>query len=150
MTIPYRKVDWKYVLTDDYEHIFTARFFFGKGFRIKPYQGDHYTVTLNGILFEAGFGWDGPSGPTVDTENSMRAALVHDALYRAIWSTGSRNYRRRADREFRRILKEDGMSMLRRWLWWIGVRCFGGAHMKRYTVRDIAGTQGATFGSAAS
>ena len=31
-----------------------------------------------------GFVWDGPSGPTIDTQGWMRASAVHDALYRAL------------------------------------------------------------------
>ena len=77
------------------------------------------------IHFETGYQWDGPSGPTIDTCNAMRASLVHDGLYQAIregWL--EQRARKRADREFHRILKKDGMIFWRRWLWYWGVRLF--------------------------
>ena len=63
----------------------------------------------------------------------MRASLIHDALYQvcrtyesdmgsAIWG----RLRKVSDWEFRRILKEDGMFFLRRWVWWGAVRRLGG------------------------
>ena len=77
------------------------------------------------IKFAKEYAWDGPSGPTADTENSMRASLVHDGLYQAMRERKLRlTARGIADKEFRRILKDDGMSFLRRWIWWLGVRCF--------------------------
>lgn len=33
------------------------------------------------ITIYKGYRWDGPSGPTFDTDTFMNAALVHDALY---------------------------------------------------------------------
>ena len=33
------------------------------------------------LVIQKGYAWDGPSGPTIDTENFMRGSLVHDALY---------------------------------------------------------------------
>jgi hypothetical protein len=41
-------------------------------------------ITLDrfGCLFiRKGYAWDGASGPTFDTDSSMEASLVHDALY---------------------------------------------------------------------
>jgi len=32
----------------------------------------------------SGYAWDGASGPTWDTKNSMRGSLVHDILYQLI------------------------------------------------------------------
>ncbi len=69
--------------------------------------------------------WDGPSGPTIDTENSMRAGLVHDALYQLMRSgalESSRKNRVAADKTFRSLLKKDGMGIVRRNLWYAVVR----------------------------
>jgi len=33
------------------------------------------------LVIRKGYAWDGPSGPTVDTRDSLRGSLVHDALY---------------------------------------------------------------------
>ena len=77
------------------------------------------------------YAWDGPSGPTIDTKNSMRASLVHDVLYQTIREKGlPYEFRKRADLEFRRILKSDGMSFPRRWIWWTAVRLLGGGHAR--------------------
>lgn len=32
----------------------------------------------------AGYAWDGPSGPTIDTRSFMRGSLAHDALYQLL------------------------------------------------------------------
>jgi hypothetical protein len=39
----------------------------------------------NGVLtVAAGYAWDGPSGPTLDTPATMRASLEHDVFYQMI------------------------------------------------------------------
>ena len=92
-------------------------------------DGEWFSIVPGSILIYAGYAWDGASGPTIDSENSMAASLVHDAFYQAI-RTGQvpGSFRRRADGIFRDILKEDGMSFARRWLWYFGVRLFGGKY----------------------
>lgn len=84
------------------------------------------------VQVKAHYAWDGPSGPTLDTDNSLRASLLHDALYQAMREKllPARRNRRLADREFRLVLARDGMFFLRRWLWWIAVRLFA-AHAAR-------------------
>ncbi len=74
-----------------------------------------------------GFIWDGPSGPTYDSPSSMRASLIHDVLYSLI-SKGvlPKDYRKAADREFRRIAIEDDMWRWRAWVWYYSLRVFGG------------------------
>lgn len=66
---------FKYQLTEDF-CIMTA---------IQPEETVEWLfVTLcdDGLLIiKRGWAWDGPSGLTLDTKNSMVAALVHDALY---------------------------------------------------------------------
>lgn len=78
------------------------------------------------IRIAKGFGWDGPSGWTYDTDNSMRASLIHDVLYHCL-RDGVLPMRVRggADREFRVILKSDGMSFIRRWGWFFALRLGG-------------------------
>lgn len=69
--------------------------------------------------------WDGPSGPTIDTENSMRAGLVHDALYQLMRDGTLKAHRKNrvaADKTFRALLKEDGMGIVRRTVWYAAVR----------------------------
>jgi hypothetical protein len=33
------------------------------------------------LVILSGYAWDGASGPTIDTDSTMRGSLVHDALY---------------------------------------------------------------------
>ncbi len=42
----------------------------------------YVSLSVTGKLrIRYGYAWDGPSGPTWDTLNSMRGSLVHDVLY---------------------------------------------------------------------
>ena len=74
-----------------------------------------------------GYAWDGPSGPTYDSLNFMRGSLVHDALYQLMRGEflDNEKYRKPADRLLQEMCKQDGMSSLRAWLVYKGVR-FGG------------------------
>lgn len=87
-------------------------------------RADYYSGRLT-IL--AGYAWDGPSGPTIDTKSSMRASLVHDALYQlmreGLVSQGSREA---VDKLFYKMLLEDGMWRFRAWVWYREVRRHAG------------------------
>ncbi len=78
---------------------------------VRPY----FTFSTNGtLLIRKGYAWDGPSGPTFDTKNFMRASLVHDALYQMMrQQVLSRRWRLEADKELKRICLEDGMTRIR-------------------------------------
>ena len=82
------------------------------------------------LLIKQGYSWDGPSGPARDTNNFMRASLVHDALYQLIEESQlHKKHRKDADKAMRKICKEDGMGGPRRfWTYW-AVRIFGGSHV---------------------
>lgn len=86
-----------------------------------------FTFGSDGLLtIKVGYAWDGPSGPTFDTSDSMRASLVHDVLYQMI---GHKllplEFRDDADYLFYDILREDGMADFRAWAWCRAVRAFG-------------------------
>jgi len=111
---------YKYQLTKSYR-IKTA---------VKGYEVNTPYIKLfsNGSLYIIwGYAWDGPSGPTYDSRNSIRASLVHDAFY-SLLRKGMLPPKIRilADKELDRILKEDGMWAVRRWYWLRGVRWFAG------------------------
>ena len=78
------------------------------------------------VHVRAGYRWDGPSGPTIDTETAMRGSLLHDVLWQAI-EEGllAPRFQRMADRMFRKVLREDGMLWPRRRLWWFAVHLAG-------------------------
>ena len=112
---------YRYVLADDHE-VLTA---------IRPQMAiatEYVRLTLDGWLWIGrGYAWDGASGPAVDTGSIMRGSLVHDALY-AMMREGHlpQSAREAADRELRRICLEDGMSSIRAWWVYRGVRLGGG------------------------
>ena len=89
----------------------------------------YLTLTPEGKLtVKVGYAWDGPSGPTIDTLNFMRGSLVHDALYQLMRERqlDHEKYRELADRLLQKMCREDGMSAIRAWIVYHGVRLGGG------------------------
>ncbi len=89
------------------------------------------------LVILAGYSWDGPSGPAVDTRNFMRGSLIHDALYQLLRSGELEpQHRITADKLLREICIEDGMSKLRAWWVYRGVRLGASkaAHVTRPTM----------------
>lgn len=80
------------------------------------------------LTIKMGYAWDGPSGPAIDTRNFMRGSLVHDALYQLLREGHLKGdaVRKDADRLLRKICKEDGMTSLRAWWVYMGVRIGAG------------------------
>lgn len=75
------------------------------------------------LKIKAGYAWDGASGPTVDTTDSMRPSLAHDALCQLcrmgyidplVWMSYINDY-------FQKLCIEDGMFVWRAHLWRAGV-----------------------------
>lgn len=87
-----------------------------------------YATLEDGILtIKAGYAWDGPSGPTFDTSNFMRGSLVHDVLYQFMREEKlPKSDRKFADELLRKMCREDGMSWVRAWWVYRGVRLFAG------------------------
>lgn len=115
------KAGYKYQLKEEY----VARI------EIKPgalIDTEYLALTPEGMLtVRKGYAWDGPSGPTIDTLNFMRGSLVHDALYQLMREhhLDKDQYRETADRLLQKICQEDGMSALRAWWVYQGVRLGG-------------------------
>ena len=126
--IQYRRVGWKYVLDEAVELTLPNKLF-GTSY-ISPHLVLVRGVAVHGIAphlsIRAGYAWDGASGPTLDTKATIYPALVHDVLYQlirlGILLPGSR---KEADKFFRRLLKEGGMTFFRRWYFYRAVRWFG-------------------------
>lgn len=93
-------------------------------------DGDHPddTAVLGVLHIDRGYAWDGPSGPAIHTANFMRGSLVHDALYQLMREghLAASRYRDDADKELKLTCLEDGMSSLRAWWVYHGVRLGGG------------------------
>lgn len=111
---------WKYRLRRDYKvHI--------GFFETKAERGNDFVWLDHGLLtISKGYAWDGPSGPTFDTRNWMRASLVHDALYQLIREKHvPQDLRKKVDQLMRAQLLEDGMSRARAGWSYAGARLFG-------------------------
>lgn len=119
MRIFYKK-GYKYQLAESYSQITNL-------YPGSLIQTEYVQLTLSGVLtIKAGYAWDGPSGPTIDTKNFMRASLVHDALYQLI-RLGHLPPRAKeeADKLLYAMCLEDGMSMIRASWVLLGVRIGG-------------------------
>lgn len=97
---------------------------------IRPYKEiktKWIALDRNGLLtIIEGYAWDGASGPTIDTKSSMRGGLVHDALFQLMrFGLLDRNLNFHwANKEFHKILIEDGMYRWRAWIWYNSVGDF--------------------------
>lgn len=90
---------------------------------------ESFTLAATGVLTLKGkmFMWDGPSGPTIDTPDSLLGSAAHDAFYK-MFRLGvlDLKWRREADKLLRELCVSQGMSEERAELWYIGVREFAG------------------------
>lgn len=81
----------------------------------------------NELRFAPGYAWDGASGLTVDTPNTMVPALGHDGLYQLMREGGlPLEYREKADALLRDMMIERGVWKVRAWAWYWAVRKFAG------------------------
>lgn len=86
-------------------------------------RSKYITLTDSVLAAKAHYAWDGPSGPTFDTDTFMRGSLFHDALCQFIESGAlDRKYRKYADELLRQICLEDGMGKFRAWYVYNAVR----------------------------
>lgn len=113
--IKYRERDFKYQLVEDYS-VDTSMV----GFEVNQ---ELFQLSKGGKLtIHAGYAWDGASGPTFDTADSMRGSLVHDVLYQMMREkfipVACKDL---ADWIFYQILIEDGMSESRAGIWHMAV-----------------------------
>ena len=96
-----------------------------------PVLADTDFLALDGeglLTIRAGYCWDGASGPVIHTPDNMRASLIHDAYYQLIrLGLVHFAYRAAADRVYRRVCIEDGMSEARAQSHFLALRLFGGA-----------------------
>lgn len=125
------KEGYKYQLADDFmiqlENIYPP-------VRI---DAEYLMLSVEGqLIIKKGYAWDGPSGPTIDTKNTLRGSLVHDALYQLMREELlEEEWRDEADKELRRICRLDGMSWLRAKVWermvnWFAAKCASPSHKK--------------------
>ncbi len=128
--ISYKKrIKYKYNLLEDYSHQTDIQV-------SKDADLGLLTIDTSGLLkIKKGYSWDGPSGPTFDTKNFMRGSLVHDALYQLMREEKiDQDQRKRADEILKEICRESGMSRIRAWWVYVGVR-IGGAGSAKPDIR---------------
>jgi len=95
-------------------------------------------TTLGHLIIKEGYAWDGASGPTFDTKSSIRASLVHDALYQMIrLGLLADAYKQQADEELYKRLKEDGMWWWRATAWYEAVDWFGASSIDPQAERSV-------------
>ena len=92
-------------------------------------------LSENGLfIVYSGYAWDGASGPTFDTKDSMRGSLVHDALYQLMREDFlGIEHRDAADRLLQRLCIEDGMAKWRAGYWYWAVKHFS----KKYAMPNL-------------
>jgi hypothetical protein len=112
-----------------------------EGYKYQLYQDERFVTALKGkhivtdwievlpdgtVIGKRGYAWDGASGPTWDTKNSMRASLIHDIGYQ-LMREGliSLDWKEYFDGLFYLTLIHDGMNRLRALVWYNAVYSFG-------------------------
>ena len=87
--------------------------------------------TSGDTIIKTGYAWNGASGPTVDTRDTMAGSLVHDLLYQLIrLGLIDSKYKEYADRILKEICIDDGMNSIRAACWLWAVKTFGGPSCK--------------------
>ena len=110
---------YKYLLVD------SVSVEIGSKFAGRTAENKYIILVNNCLLIKEGYAWDGPSGPTVDTQSFMRGSLAHDALYQ-LMREGSLapSSREASDVVLRDVCLQDGMSKFRAWYVYKAVRYF--------------------------
>lgn len=95
-----------------------------KGFTISD---RFFALDADGNLtVRADYAWDGASGPTFNTDNTMTPSLIHDAFYQMLREGFiPQSFRAAVDIQFRDMCKARGMGWFRDWYFWKGVEWFG-------------------------
>ena len=97
--------------------------------RLKVVLGQVQLSEDGTLKISEGYLWNGSSGPTIDTESTMRASLVHDAIY-SLMAAGAlpSSYRHKADDIYLKLCLEDGMPRWRAKTHFYALKFFGGNH----------------------
>ena len=120
----------------------------------KPVKTEFFELFFDGaVKVYPGYAWDGCSGPTWDTKNTMFAGLLHDIGYQCLreerlikWENYQNDLehyrmdweelRETIDNMFDYLLDKDDMSWVRRSYYHWGVRTFGAKHAMPERLKD--------------
>ena len=98
-------------------------------FADEQFSAAHFSLRRGWLTIRSGYAWDGASGPTWDTADTMTPSLVHDVLYQAIRAgilPASRRFD--ADLAFYRLMRQRTSGFwghLRAFYFFAGVRLGG-------------------------
>jgi hypothetical protein len=122
------RIRYKYFLAKDYALKVTKPELIPS----KDIDAGYCTLLTSGdLMVHKGYGWDGPSGPTIDTKSFMRGSLIHDVYYQLMREGYiPQTSRKAADELLREICREDGMSRVRAWYVYRSVRLFAAGSAK--------------------
>jgi len=130
----YYKAGYKYKLADTLKLYIPIRLP-----RTLSTESGWVKLSTDGLLtLRKGYCSDGPSGIAIDTKNFMRGAYVHDALYQ-LMRVGElpRSFRQEVDKLLQSHCREDGMTKLRSWWVYKGVRIGGAKSASEAGIRPI-------------
>ena len=106
----------------------------------RPYTCMTDFITLKDcvLTIQPNFCWDGASGPTVDTKNTIVPSQGHDALAQLI-REGHIPFEMwiYADKDLYKWLRERKMSSLRLWAWEFGLSKAKGSYAKPKTLKKV-------------
>ena len=108
---------------------------------VNPWVIDTTFISLhpNGIMvIRAGYAWDGASGPTLNTDNSMVPSLFHDAAAQLMrQGLLPQEMLPSVNAHFDYMLKKRGMSWLRRKMWQRGLWLTAGSFANPENAREV-------------
>jgi len=106
---------------------------------IHPIDTTFISLHLNSIMvIRAGYAWDGASGPTFNTDNSMVPSLFHDAAAQLMrQGLLPQKMLPHVNAHFDYMLKKRGMSWLRRKLWQRGLWLTDGSFANPENAREV-------------
>ena len=118
MAITYIKKLCKYQLESDYS---TVIYDMDLSDFPEEFKNDYFSISAKydrlSICVKPGYAWDGASGPTIDTKNTVAASMIHDILYQFMRETDNSDYsynRRKLrmiiDRNFKKMLIDNAMA----------------------------------------
>ena len=119
--VKFRK-GYKYQLAED--ELFQTEFYPRKAIDTVRIKLD----TDGRLLVKEGYAWDGRSG-WLNFKTTLRASLVHDALYQLMrMEELDHNDWRKADKEYSRVMKQDGAFKFNIKKDMLGLKLAGGKH----------------------
>ena len=90
------------------------------------------------LIIKKGYAWDGASGPTIDTKNSMEGSCVHDAIYQLMrMGLLPQGVRPAADNLLEKICIAKGMWKFRAKMWCSMVRIFASSAASPKSLKKI-------------